>query len=130
MAKVIDIINAMEHTNIVTFDMINGDFGMNEITYNGEKFFARPFSCYNWEIVLNGEKVCINPLNYNGELPTIDYPMNWDTMESCNLWLLFNFDKAIIYEAITGEFLGEISEILDSRNIAERIRDMQEAGEI
>ena len=129
MAKVIDIINDMEYTNIVTFNTVEGR-PLSEMTVDGETFWVRPFSAYNFEIVLDGEKVCLNPMNYDGDLRTIEYKMDWDTLEKCDFWLFFTFEKAIIYESITGEFLGEITEVLDPRNIQDRLADMKARGEI
>ena len=129
MANIVKIINDMEHTNIVTFNTVNGE-KMQSVQVDGENMVARPFSCYNWEIILDGEKVCLNPMNYNGDLKTIEYEMNWDTLEKCEFWLIYNFEKAYIYEQLSGEFLGEITKVIDPRNIAERLADMEKAGEI
>ena len=76
---------------------------MEQFEIDGENFFGRPFSSYNCEIVLNGEKVCLNPLCYGGNLPTI---------ETKETWLFFNFEKAILYDNNTKEFLGEIKELI------------------
>ena len=127
--NIVKIINDMTHTNIVTFNTVNGN-PMQTIEVDGETMIARPFSCYNWEIILNNEKVCLNPMNYNGDLKTIEYQMNWDTMEKCKFWLIYNMEHAYIYEELSGEWLGEITQVLDPRNIAERLADMEKAGEI
>lgn len=129
MTDVVKIINDMEHGNTTTFGTIQGGL-LSQVELDGEKFFMRPFSCYNWKIILDGEKVCLNPMCYDGDLKTIEFPLNIETMESCEFWLLYNFEKALIYEAITNEFLGEITEVLDARNIQERLADMRKAGEI
>ena len=129
MAKVLDLINMMEHTNIVTFNTING-LPLQEMEVDGTTYWVRPFSAYNWEVVLDGEKVCINPMNYNGNLRTIEFKLNIETMEKCDFWLFFTFDEAIIYESVTGQWLGQLTEILDPRDIAERLADMKARGEI
>ena len=119
-----EIINDMEHTNIVTF-------ATNEpqtVEIDGEPMIARAFSCYNWEIILNGEKVCINPSFYDGDCKEID--LTYDIYKTCELWIIYNFKKALIYNNTKSEFLGEITKVLDPRNTAERIRDLQEAGEL
>ena len=130
MANIIEIINDMEHTNIVTFNTVNGN-PMQQVEIDGKPMFARPFSCYNWEIILDGEKVCLNPMNsYDGDCKTIEFPLNLETMEKCDFWLIYDFETALIYEEISGEFLGEITKVLDPRNIAERLADLEKAGEI
>jgi len=129
MANIIEIINDMEHTNIVTFGTVNGN-AMQPVELDGEPMVARPFTCYNWEIILNGERVVINPSFYDGDCKPIELDLNMETMERDNLWLIYNFQKALIYNNTKGEFLGEITKVLDPRNIQERIHDLKEAGEI
>lgn len=123
------VIKDMEHTNIVTFNTIE-EQANKFIEYKGEIMLLRPFSAYNFEVILNGEKICLNPMNYTGNLKTKEYPLNIETMKTCEFWLIYNHKKVILYEAITNEFLGEITKVLDPRNIQERLHDMKLAGEI
>ena len=122
MANTTEIINDMEHTNIVTFNTINGET-MQQVTLDNEPMIARPFSCYNWEIILNNTQVCINPSFYEGDCKPL-------TVEGDELWVIYNFKEVLLYNNATGEFLGTISKVLDPRNIAERIEDLQKEGKI
>lgn len=122
MANTTEIINDMEHTNIVTFNTINGET-MQQVTLDNEPMIARPFTCYNWEIILNNTQVCINPSFYDGYCKPL-------TVEGDELWVIYNFKEVLLYNNATGEFLGTISKVLDPRNIAERIEDLQKEGKI
>ena len=77
---VTEILKDMEHTNTITFALNP----IEQVEIDGEKFFARGFSCYSTEVILDGEEVCLNPLCYDGDLPTIK------TKET---WAFFNFEK-------------------------------------
>lgn len=106
---VTEILKDMEHTNTITFALNP----MEQVEIDGEKFFARGFSCYSTEVILDGEEVCLNPLCYDGDLPTIK------TKET---WAFFNFEKIILYDNDKG-FLGQLTKIIDPRNQQERLRD-------
>ena len=122
------IMEDMHHTNIVTF--ANTPYQMVEIVgENCGVYVASPFSCYNWEIILDGEKVCINPRCYSGDCKEIDLGDD-ETFEIDQLWVFHNEKRVLLYNNTRREYMGEITQIIDPRNQAERLRDMRERGEI
>lgn len=115
------LLKDMEKNSLVTF-------GLNApqtVEIEGNIFTARPFDCYNWKIVLDGEKVIINPAFYEGDLKEV-------TVEG-ELWIFYNTDKALLYDNTNGVFVGIVSEDLDPLTHAERVQlylDEKEKGEI
>ena len=112
----------MEHTNLVTFNTIKGET-MQQVTLDNEPMIARPFTCYNWEIILDNTKVCINPMLYDGDCKPL-------TVKGDDLWVIYNFKEVFLYDNLTGNFLGEITKVLDPRNIRERLEDLENEGKI
>lgn len=123
------VMEDMFRTNIVTF--ANAPTQMVEIVgENYGVYTATPFSCYNLEIVLDGEEVCINPRWYNGDCREIDLS-NDETFEIDQLWVFHNERRVLLYNNTKGEYMGEITKLLDPRTQRERINDyLKEKGEI
>lgn len=122
------VMENMHHTNLVTF--ANAPSQMVEIVgENYGVYHAISFSCYNWEIVLDGEKVCINPRCYSGDCREIDLG-DKETFEIDQLWVFHNEIRVLLYNNTRGVFMGEITKVIDPRNQAERLSDMRERGEI
>ena len=122
------IMENMHHTNLVTF--ANDSSQMVEIVgENDGVYHAIPFSCYNWEIVLDGEEICINPRWYSGDCREIDLGDD-ETFKLDQLWVFYNETRVLLYNNTRGVFMGEITQVIDPRNQAERLRDMRERGEI
>lgn len=122
------VMEDMHHTNIVTF--VNNAPQIIRITgENAGVYTATPFSCYNFEIELDGEIVCINPRFYSGEYRCIDLG-DKETFKIDQLWVFHNEKRVLLYNNTRGEYMGEITKVIDPRNQAERIRDMKARGEI
>lgn len=128
-SNALKVMEDMFRTNIVTFN--NTPTQMIEIVgENSGIYTATSFSCYNWEIVLDGEEVCINPRCYSGDYREIDLA-NKETFEIDQLWVFHNENRVLLYNNTRGEYMGEITKVLDPRTQSERIRDyMKEKGEI
>ena len=123
------VMEDMFRTNIVTF--ANAPTQIVEVV--GENcgiYTATPFSCYNWEIILDGEEVCINPRCYDGDCRTIDLG-DKETFEIDQLWVFHNERRVLLYNNTKGEYMGEITKVLDPRTQGERINDyLKEKGRI
>jgi len=104
------VMSDMEKNSLVTF-------GLNApqtIEIDGEIMTARPIDCYNWKIILNDEKVIINPAFYDGDLKPIDV--------DGDLWVFFNTDKVVLYNNTKSEFIGEVTGDLDPKTHSERVQ--------
>lgn len=119
------VMGDMHHTNIVTFN----NNAPTIVKMNGENYNAISISCYNLEVILDGEKVCINPMNYHGECREMDF-FHIDSFERDDLWVFYNAEKVLLYNSTDGDVVGEITKLLDPRDISERLRDMRARGEI
>ena len=115
-----ELIYNMEKNSLVTFATNPSE----AVELDGEIMTARAFDCYNWKIILNNESVIINPAFYEGELKQIK--VDGDP------WIIYNHQKAILYNNTKGEFLGEVTKDLDPKTHAERVELFlkKEAGEI
>ena len=123
------VIKDMEHTNLVTFNNVPTEF----VECDGEQFIARSFLCHDWEVTLDGEDVCINPsYSYSRGLRVIDFDHFHTTGDfgSDELWVFFNHRKVLVWNNTRQEIVGEVSKVLDPRDIGERLRDLEACGEL
>ena len=114
-----ELIYNMEKNSLVTFATNPSQ----TVELNGEIMTARAFGCYNWKIILNNEATIINPAMYDGDLKKLEV--------DGELWIIYNHQKAILYNNTKGEFLGEVTKDLDPKTHAERVElYLQQKGEI
>lgn len=115
------LVHDMEKNSLVTFALNPSA----TVELDGEYMTARAFDCYNWKIILNGENVIINPAMYDGDLKPV-------TIEG-ELWIIYNYHKAILYNNTKGEFIGKVTKDLDPLTHEERVAkyfEEKEAGEL
>ena len=110
--NVIQVLKDMEHCNLSSFNFNKVDL----VSVDGEEFFARSFTCYNFPVTLNGRNVILNGYDTASPLKNII---------TGELWLFYNTRKCYIYDNTYKEILGELTRVIDPRNQQERIKELE-----